>query len=95
MQSQIRLLELASDALDDDLLGFHLARACELASSDRSITCWSLPKMLTEALHKAARYSSIVNEGVSIAIREGRETAIGFVMSMSSGAATGSISSSG
>ena len=30
VQSQIRLLELAAEALGDDLLGFHLARDCEL-----------------------------------------------------------------
>src|SRR6476659_5903269 len=29
VQSQIRLLELAAEALDDDLLGFRLACACE------------------------------------------------------------------
>src|SRR3954454_19517056 len=30
VESQIRLLELAAEALDDDLLGFHLARDCDL-----------------------------------------------------------------
>src|SRR5262245_46263012 len=30
VQNQIRFLELASRALDDELLGFHLARDCEL-----------------------------------------------------------------
>jgi AraC-like DNA-binding protein len=78
VQSQIRFLELASHALDDDLLGFHLARDCELRELGLVYYVLASSEVLTEALHKAARYSSIVNEGVSLRLREGRETGIGF-----------------
>ena len=78
VQSQIRFLELASHALDDDLLGFHLARDCELRELGLVYYVLASSEVLTEALQKAARYSSIVNEGVSLRLREGRETGIGF-----------------
>ena len=42
-RSQIRILELAADALQDDLLGFHLAATTTFAQSACFITCWHLP----------------------------------------------------
>ncbi len=77
VQSQIRLLELASHALDDDLLGFHLARSCELRELGLVYYVLASSDMLADALHKAARYGRIVNEGVLLRIREGREIRIG------------------
>jgi AraC-like DNA-binding protein len=78
VQSQIRFLELASHVLDDDLLGFHLARDCELRELGLVYYVLASSEALADALHKAARYSRIVNEGVSLRLREGRETGIGF-----------------
>ena len=76
VQSQISLLELAAKALDDDLLGFHLARGCELRQLGLLYYVIVSSETLADALAKAARYGSIANEGVAIAIREGRQTAI-------------------
>jgi Arabinose-binding domain of AraC transcription regulator, N-term len=64
---QIRLLNLAASALQDEFLGFHLAQQlpdlrelgmlyCVAASSDT----------LADTLRRTARYSSTVNEGLSI-----------------------------
>lgn len=78
VQSQIKFLELAAVALDDNLLGFHLARECELRELGLLYYVLSSSETLAEALRKAVRYSGIVNEGVSMRIREGRETGIGF-----------------
>jgi AraC-like DNA-binding protein len=68
---QITFLNLVAEALGDDLLGFHLSQNFDpravgllhyvLASSDTFI----------EAIRRAARYSSIVNEGIRLTQREG------------------------
>jgi hypothetical protein len=65
-RSQLKFLNLVADALGDDLLGFHLSQNFDprrvgllhyvLASSDT----------LNEAIRRAARYSSIVNEGIKL-----------------------------
>jgi AraC-like DNA-binding protein len=78
VQSQIKFLELASRALDDELLGFRLARDCELRELGLIYYVLASSDVLADALHKAARYGRIVNEGVSLRIRDNRETGIGF-----------------
>jgi AraC-like DNA-binding protein len=77
VQSQIRLLELAAEALDDDLLGFRLARDCELRQLGLIYYVLASSETLTEALTNAARYSSIANEGVALGLRDGDTTAVG------------------
>jgi len=77
VQSQIRLLERASRVLNDELLGFHLARDCELRELGLVYYVLASSGMLADALHHAARYGRIVNEGVLLRIREGREIRIG------------------
>ena len=76
VRSQIRFLELAADALRDDLLGFHLARDYDLREIGLLYYVLASSEVLNDALHKAARYSGITNEGVSLKFRAGRETAI-------------------
>ena len=78
VQGQIKLLELAAEALGDDLLGFHLARDCELREIGLLYYVLASSDLLADALAKAERYGSIVNEGVSMHVREGRQTGIGF-----------------
>jgi AraC-like DNA-binding protein len=78
VQSQIKFLELASHVLDDDLLGFHLARECELRELGLVYYVLASSEVLTDALHKAVRYSGIVNEGVALRLREDGEIGIGF-----------------
>jgi AraC-like DNA-binding protein len=76
-QSQIRLLELAAHALGDELLGFHLARDCELREIGLLYYVMASSEVLADALGKAARYGRITNEGVALQLREGKETGIG------------------
>jgi hypothetical protein len=67
--TQIRILKLASEELQDGLLGFHLARNFDLreiglvyyviASSDR----------LADALLNGKRYCTIMNEGIRLNVR--------------------------
>jgi AraC-like DNA-binding protein len=78
VQSQIKLLELAAPALGNDLLGFHLARDCELRELGLLYYVLASSEVLADALNKAARYGRIVNEGVSLRMREGREFGVGF-----------------
>ena len=75
-QSQIKLVQLAADALQDDLLGFHLARDYDLREIGLFYYVLASSEVLNDALHKAARYSGIVNEGVSLKFRAGRESVI-------------------
>ena len=77
-QSQIRFLELAAAASGDHLLGFHLARDCELRELGLLYYVLASSETLGDALGKAVRYSSIVNEGVRLHWRKGRENGIGF-----------------
>jgi AraC-like DNA-binding protein len=76
-RSQIRLLELAADALQDNLLGFHLARDYDLREIGLLYYVLASSEVLNEALHRAVRYSGIANEGVSLKFRATKETAIG------------------
>ena len=76
MRDQIRFLELAADALQDDLLGFHLARDYDLREIGLLYYVMASSEILNDALNKVARYSGITNEGVSLKFRLSREAAI-------------------
>lgn len=76
VRSQIRFLELAAEALQDDLLGFHLARDYDLREIGLLYYVMASSEFLNDALEKIARYSAITNEGVSVKFRVGREAAI-------------------
>ena len=76
-RSQIRLLELAADALQDNLLGFHLAREYDLREIGLLYYVSASSEILNEALHRVVRYSGIANEGVSLQFRATKEAVIG------------------
>ena len=59
---QVALLNLAADALNDDLLGFHLAEEFELRLVDLLYFVIATSATLGEALNQMARYNSIANE---------------------------------
>jgi AraC-like DNA-binding protein len=76
VQSQIKLLELAAEALHDDFLGFHLAQDYDLREIGLLYYVLASSEILADALHRAERYSGITNEGMSLQARIGKETAI-------------------
>lgn len=76
VQSQIKLLELAAEALQDDFLGFHLAQDYELREIGLFYYVLASSEILADALHRAERYSGIMNEGILLQARIGKETAI-------------------
>ncbi len=78
VQGQIRFVELIADALQDDLLGFRLARDCDLREIGLLYHVLNSSELLGDALRRAERYSTIVNEGVSLHLREGKELAVTF-----------------
>src|SRR5262249_9651641 len=64
VRSQIRFLNLVAAALQDDLLGFHLAQMPDLRAIGLLYYLSASSETLLEGLRRVARYSSIVNEGV-------------------------------
>jgi AraC-like DNA-binding protein len=78
VRDQISFLNLAADALQDDLLGFHLAQPPDLREMGLLYYVSVSSDILSEALHRAARYSRIANEGVSLKYIEGRDACITF-----------------
>jgi AraC-like DNA-binding protein len=78
VRDQIKFLNLAAAALKDDLLGFHLAQTADLRELGLLYYLLASSETLIDALHRAARYSSIVNEGVSLRCVDSRFVRISF-----------------
>jgi AraC-like DNA-binding protein len=77
-QSQVKFLQLAADAVGDDLLGFHLARDADLRETGLLYYVLASSDKLGESLERAERYSGINNEGISLRLRHQPVTAIAF-----------------
>ena len=73
VRSQVVFLDLVAKALGDDLLGFHLSQNFDLRMIGFLYYVLASSETLGEALGRVARYSSIVNEGFRVTVREGRE----------------------
>ena len=78
VKSQIRFIELAAKALDDECLGFHLAQKFDLRMGGLFYYVLASSDTLGEALQRGARYSAIVNEGVTLRLRESKAIRINF-----------------
>jgi AraC-like DNA-binding protein len=76
VRHQIRFLDLAASALKDELLGFHLARDCDLREFGLLYYVPASSQTLGEGLRRAARYTSMVNEGLSVEYREAKDIRI-------------------
>jgi Arabinose-binding domain of AraC transcription regulator, N-term len=69
VRGQIKFVELVADALHDDFLGFHLARDSDLREIGLLYYVLNSSNLLGDALRRAERYSSIVNEAVCLRVR--------------------------
>jgi AraC-like DNA-binding protein len=78
VKAQIKFLALAANALKDDCLGFHLAQKFDLRIIGLLYYVLASSDTLDEALQRAARYSAIVNEGITLKFREGRNVGLSF-----------------
>jgi AraC-like DNA-binding protein len=66
VQHQIQFLNLVADALQDEFLGFHLAQLPDLREFGLLFYVAASSETLGDALQRAVRYCSIVNEGLSL-----------------------------
>lgn len=64
VRDQIKFLNLVASALDDDFLGLHLGKACDLREIGLLYYVLASSETLIEALQRGVRYSTIMNEGV-------------------------------
>ena len=78
VKSQIRFVELAAKNLDDEYLGFHLAQKFDLRMGGLFHYVLASSDTLGEALQRGARYSAILNEGITLRLGEGTGIAINF-----------------
>ncbi|WP_262267731.1 AraC family transcriptional regulator [Microvirga yunnanensis] len=76
--AQVTLLNLAADALRDDLLGFHLAREFDLRQVGLLYYVLASSDLLGDALARVERYSTIANESIALSRVPGNEAAIRF-----------------
>jgi AraC-like DNA-binding protein len=74
--SQIRVLELVADLLQDPFLGFHLAAAFDPREIGLLHYVLASSETLDDAMQRAARYSTLVNEGVSLKYLERSDVAL-------------------
>jgi AraC-like DNA-binding protein len=75
-EGQIKFVGLIADALQDDLLGFHLARDADLREIGLLYYVFNSSDHLGDALRRAERYCAMINEGVRLRVREGKELAL-------------------
>jgi AraC-like DNA-binding protein len=75
---QIQFLNLAAKSLKDEFLGFHLAVSADLRELGLLFYVPASSETLGDALRRAARYSSIVNEGLFLQYLEGDDVRMAF-----------------
>jgi AraC-like DNA-binding protein len=66
VSKQIKILELASAELQDELLGFHLAQVFDLREIGLVYYVTASSQRLSDALQNGRRYSRIMNDGVRL-----------------------------
>jgi AraC-like DNA-binding protein len=71
---QIRILELASEELQDGLLGFHLARSFDLREIGLVYYVIASSERFPDALLNAKRYCTVMNEGVRLQVGQDDRT---------------------
>lgn len=76
VRAQVRFLDLVANALHDNCLGFHLAESVELRELGLLYYVAASSETLGDVLQRASRYSSIVNEGLSLRYRAGPDITV-------------------
>jgi AraC-like DNA-binding protein len=66
VRGQIEFVGLVAEILEDDLLGFHLARDADLREAGPIYHLMASSETLGDAFEHASRYSSVVNEGIEL-----------------------------
>ncbi len=76
VRDQVKFLNLAATATQDNLLGFHLAQVPDLRELGFLYYVSASSEVLDDAFHQLARYSSMTNEGVSLKYHSGRNVGL-------------------
>jgi AraC-like DNA-binding protein len=76
VRAQIKFLSAVANALQDPLLGFHIAQSAELRELGLLYYVAASSETLYEVLQRVARYSSTANEGLSLKYRVGPDISI-------------------
>jgi AraC-like DNA-binding protein len=76
VRAQIKFLNAVANALQDPLLGFHLAQSADLRELGLLYYVAASSETLDDVLQRAARYSSTANEGLSLKYRVGPDIRI-------------------
>jgi AraC-like DNA-binding protein len=78
VEDQIDFLDRVAKAVDDPFLGFHLAHAADLRELGFLYYVAASSETLGEALRRGARYTNVVNEGLSLSYVAGRDVRMEF-----------------
>ena len=78
VQSQIKFLNIAANALRDEFLGAHLAQDFDLREIGLTYYVMASSETLGDALRRVERYSTIGNEGIALKYLDGKDIAIVF-----------------
>jgi AraC-like DNA-binding protein len=78
VSDQIEFLNLVARELDEEFLGIRLAEAIDLREMGLLYYVAASSDTLADALHRVARYSTILNEGVHIRYRTSKNVSITF-----------------
>jgi AraC-like DNA-binding protein len=73
VRAQIKFLNAVANALQDPLLGFHIAQSADLRELGLLYYVAASSETLDDALQRAARYGSTVNEGLSLTYHVGAD----------------------
>ncbi|WP_424630575.1 AraC family transcriptional regulator ligand-binding domain-containing protein [Bradyrhizobium sp. SYSU BS000235] len=66
VSAQVKFLKIAAEALQDDLLGYHLSQGFDLRETGLLYYVLSSSDSFADAMHNGQRYTRIVNEGIKI-----------------------------
>ena len=78
VKDQIEFLNLVADELDDEFLGIKLAQTVDLRELGLLYYVMASSRTVGDALRRASRYSTIINEGVQIGYRAGKFVSVTF-----------------
>jgi AraC-like DNA-binding protein len=78
VRDQIDFLNLVAQAVDDPFLGFHLAQGCDPRELGLLYYVAASSRTMGDAWRRAARYTTVVNEGLSLRFVDGPEVRLVF-----------------
>ena len=78
VRNQIKFVELVADAIDDRLLGFHLAQIYDPREIGLLHYVAASADTLWESLLRLERYSTLVNDGIALTVKKGNLLRVSF-----------------